>query len=230
MPVRLKSRQQSPPNGFLYEQRETGWRNWLVEPHTVWDFNGLVQAVARHRNANRARFPGFNLDVNAIADEIDMVNAARVSRIAGAESYLMEAGNGGLPIPKTMPPSPLPRVVGASSMFSPHVLVEWLGEGAKVVAPEEATRRAAICAKCPQNYPGNWTRFFTVHTASVIQSQIEARHGMKLETPFDDQISICKACSCVLKLKVHVEPEVIKTRLSAETKAGLDPSCWIRSL
>jgi hypothetical protein len=230
--LRLKSRQQACPDGFRYEQRETGYRNWMVDPHTVWDFNGLVQAVANHRLANKGRFPGFNTNVTDIANEIDHVNALRVSRIAGADIYLIEDNAGASP-PKPMPPSSQQAYAAEASYQKPEMdslLASWLGEGGGTVSNEEAVNRAKVCLVCPMNRQGDWTRYFSLPMANMLRQTLEMRNGMKLQTPDDPKLGICEACSCVLTLKIHVEPSVIKRKMAKETFDGLHENCWIRKL
>jgi hypothetical protein len=232
MPLRLKSRQQACPNGFLYEQRETGYRNWMVDPNTVWDFNGLVQAIASHRAANKARFPHLNTDPTAIANEVDAVNADRVSKIPGADIYLMEVGGA------VNPPTPLPTI----SQKLVHVaeglrkvnagrltLLEWEQSGEPPVAKEKATARARVCVDCPKNGRGGLTDFFTVPASELIKAQMERSKSLDLSTPHDDSISVCKVCLCPLKLSVH-SPIAIKVKhLPADVFNEMPDFCWVKT-
>jgi hypothetical protein len=119
-------------------------------------------------------------------------------------------------------PSRLKSVAAGGS-----VLVEWLRDGAEAVPKELATKRAAVCAECPKNGKGDFTRWFTVPVSEAIHAEIERKNQMRLSTPFDDRIEVCEACLCPLKLKVHMPINRIRDNLPAESHRDLDPSCWI---
>jgi cytochrome c553 len=114
-------------------------------------------------------------------------------------------------------------VAGAKS------LTEWIDSGEPAVPEEKATHRAIICSKCPLNQEGDWTRWFTVPASELIKRQVKKAQDRKLTTPRDDQINICVACHCPLKLKVHVPIPWIAKRLTDEQKAKLagGKDCWI---
>jgi hypothetical protein len=49
----------------------------------------------------------------------------------------------------------------------------------------------------------------------------------KLSTMVDAQLNVCVACLCPLKLKVHAPLEFIARHMDPETRAALDPQCWM---
>ena len=221
----LKSRTNCPPNGFQYRQPETGW-------HTeAWDFNSIVVAVVNHRRSN-SRF-SLNMDPAQVAEDVDVQNAARCLSMQGGENYVVMAAVGEQSIPK---PSPLRKLAAAAAGFvgganqikaGVQVLYDWLGGGADPVAPELATQRAEICARCPLNDPGDWRRHFTGPIAERIRLTLEVRKDMKLATEFDDAIGVCSACACPLRLKVHVPISFIEAHTSTTVRQALDEGCWM---
>jgi hypothetical protein len=97
-------------------------------------------------------------------------------------------------------------------------LVNFKGE---LVSREEAERRAIICSTCPMNreVAGCWgcggilaevTKFLTGRTTSR-----------------DKSLDSCAVCGCVLRAKIHLPMDVIK---SSEIRAKLEypEGCWQR--
>jgi len=109
-------------------------------------------------------------------------------------------------------------------------LLSWLKSGGEAVPHTVAQRRALICAQCPLNKRGGIISFFTRRAAKLIQEQIERKQRLELWTSVDALLGICKACRCVMELKVHTPPDVILANLKTKTRAKLDPDCWILKL
>jgi hypothetical protein len=105
--------------------------------------------------------------------------------------------------------------------------LEWLFSGAKPVAPTLANRRAATCVACPFNDDSALSDLFTEPAANVIRKAIEARSEFKLETPYDPLLGTCKACQCILTLKVHCPLDIILKHMKPEVKKKLAVGCWI---
>ena len=114
-------------------------------------------------------------------------------------------------------------VAGAKS------LKEWVDSGEPPVPTEQSARRAAICAACPQNEQGDFTKWFTVPAAELIKKQLETLAERKLSTPDDERIQMCMACSCPLRLKVHTPIGYVTKALSVEARERLKAgkNCWI---
>lgn len=229
MSLKLRSRTNSPPNGFIWVQTETGWDNRKAAPHTVWDFSSLARELQAHRRANHKRYPWLSLDYATIERQIDEANALRVSTIPGAESYIM-SGEAAAP-PKTSAPSLSQKLVNVAAALKRAasggaILLEWEKAGGKPVPKELAESRAAICVACPQNGKGDLTDWFTVPASDLIRRQLERSTKLNLSTTQDGALGTCKVCLCVMRLKVHTPMEFIGPYLSAEIKAELDPKCW----
>jgi hypothetical protein len=227
--LKLQSRHKCPPAGFLYEQRQTGWRSWLADPPSQWDFRRLCMALQAHRRAN-PQF-GFTTDMAKIETEVDHVNAKRVAAIPLSMSYVMEDG-AAVADPKSQAPTLAQKVavaVGALAKAAKGgaVLLDWEKAGGQPVAQELANKRAAICVGCPKNGSSSITDLFTVPAATMIKRQLERRASLKLSTPDDENLGTCEACLCPLRLKVFCPIQHIHEKTSADVRAELDPRCWI---
>lgn len=210
----------------MYKQPETG-KDFLS-----WDFEGLTREIQAHRLGN----PRFNLatDLDTIRNELDHANALRCLSINGAASYIV-SDEGSPPLPKAVAPNPslVGRVAGAviSAAGAPE-LGAWLGKDGVPVSPALSQQRAAICAgagsaPCPKNGKGALTRYFTVPASEFIRKQLGMKHDLELSTSHDENLGVCEACGCPLKLKVHTPIADIREHMSPEEKTKLDPRCWI---
>ena len=230
MGYKLRSRTQSPPNGFIWVQRETGWDNRKAAPASQWDFSVLCREIQSHRRANHARFPWLTTDYAKIEAQVDRSNAERVSRIAGAESYIVSDE---VPVPPKTIALPVRQQVGAAlaglakAVKGGAVLLDWERSGDPPVDRGTAESRAVICVKCPKNGKGDLTRFFTVPASEMIRKQMERSTSLKLSTSVDDQLGVCEACLCPIKLKVWAPLNHIVNNMPDSIKAELDPGCWV---
>jgi hypothetical protein len=223
MAVRLKSRRECPPNGFLVTIGAVNQK----EPRQFWNF---TEAVAWFQSV-AASNPGLQLptDPAVIGNFIDQQNALRCLAIPGADAYVVKGGPAHVETKKATLLKPLVVVGDKLRQLSAGVslLEEWQAQGYPTVPATEATRRAVICATCPQNGLGDLTRWFTIFASEQIRRRIANVQKLELKTPSDDQLGICEACLCPLKLKVHVPLANIKKHLTPKTSAALDPRCWI---
>lgn len=227
--VKLKSRTQACPNGYLYTQKQTGWVSHLVDPITQWDFNRLCQSIRQHRLSN----PQFKLstDLGAIQEEVDTLNAARVAAIPGGDIYVTNTGDVGASFPQPPHSSSLQALVVAAKAVSAGVktILDFEDSGESPASHDLAVKRAAVCVDCPQNGKGGFERWFTLPASERIRKQIERKSEIGLSTPSDDNLGVCESCKCPLKLKVHFPIEFILKHMAADVKAKLDPRCWILS-
>lgn len=229
MAVRLKNRWQSPIAGFQFVDAAIS-----AEPLVDWGFDALVALIIQRRQAN-PRF-GLTLNVAAVQAEVDLQNALRMQSIRGGENFIVQED--GLPAPPggsgsfTDPHNPRRSVVGdkvKAIAAGASLLLDWLGAGGETVPQTLAESRAQVCASCPQNQPGDWTRLFTEPAANKIKQQLSLRAEMELKTTVDDQLRVCKACLCPLPLKVLTPLKHILEHTSDAVKTKLDPQCWVLS-
>lgn len=108
------------------------------------------------------------------------------------------------------------------------LLRDWTGTGAPV-SPELANKRAKVCVECPlNNRDPNWLDKLTTETSEAVRSQMELKTTLKLATDLDEQLGVCDACLCPMKLKVWVPLDYILKHTSEDTYRALHPKCWIR--
>ncbi len=224
--MRLVDRVKPPPGGYRYYVAQT---NWSITPWVSFDV--AVAEIVRHRLGNPyiSSQNGWSTDPAVVADELDAFNTA-VCQQMGWNAYITE---GGLPtaIPKARRSvsSSLQNLARAAGNLVSGVqtIAEWEIAGGHLVEQLLADQRATICSDCPRNVPGDLSSWFTQKAADLIRSQLESRNRMNIETASDDKLGICEACACPLKLKVHTPLDIILSKMSAESKAALDPRCWI---
>ncbi len=109
-----------------------------------------------------------------------------------------------------------------------NALTSWLNDGAPVVAAELAQKRGEICAQCPLNVEPNWVEKIThLPVAAAIKKMMEIKHDLKIGVAAEKDLSLCKACGCVLRLKIHEPLTYIAEHTSPETYQKLHPACWI---
>lgn len=96
----------------------------------------------------------------------------------------------------------------------------WIVKGSlKPVAAEESTRRAAICADCPENVEYVHGCFGCLALGPPVAEATRLLGNMT--TPHDDRLHNCAACGCVLKLKVHTPEEFLR-----DDHVAYPPHCW----
>ncbi len=231
MAVRLISRQRSIPFGFRFYQPEINYR-----ANRNASFDQVVKGLIYARQANpvQLRKHKWSLDYNIVAEEVDEFNA-RLCQSHGWDNFISVPQ---VPtIPKVQPPNQAKAlaslkaaaVAGKELVAGAKTLVEFLDSGEAPVSAELSEHRAIVCSTCPKNEPGDFTKWFVRPAAELIKQQIEKAQARKLSTPRDDQLNLCTACHCPLKLKVHVPIDWITKRLSEEQMVKLmeAPACWI---
>ena len=231
MAVRLISRQKFCPNGFQFYIAPLKW-----QAPRMASFDQIVNGAISALKANPtvARQLGWDLSYNAMADRCDEFNAA-ICQSMGWSDYISEPA--GVSLPKSQPRDQqtilqnLRSAVAASKelVAGAKTLIEFLDSGEPPVDKDVAESRAAVCAACPKNEPGDFTKWFTSPAAELIRRQIERAQSRSLTTSMDAKLNLCTACHCPLRLKVHIPLPWIVKRLSPEQMARLKeaPACWI---
>jgi hypothetical protein len=222
--ARLKSRDKFIPNGFTYYEAATKWR----PPHMA-SFDTVVRMLVSHRLANPYLVKKHNwpTDYDTVAIQVEEYCAALC--LSNGWKDFVAATPGGAPqsaapfIPnRSLQLSANRVVVGAST------IAEMMGaEGP--VGQEVAERRAAVCAGCRLNDRGDWTRFFTVPAAAAVRSMMSFFGGLKLTTQVDEQLHVCTACACPVKLKVWARLAHILKHMPKTDYDALANECWIKA-
>lgn len=216
--ARLKDRQRQIPNGIFFYLPQTKWRS------SPGSLDAVADQLGRHLlgNPSVAAQLGWPTDHASLLDRVDAFNA-EVCRRMGWQDYITEGGGGPAPVPfRRAAQLGVPAVAAGVGSIA-----DWLGAGGVPVAPELAEGRAAVCAACPKNDPGDWHRFFTVPAAGLIQRQIEAKQARALKTAQDGRLGVCAACLCPLGLKVWTPLKHIRDRMPESVRPRLDAGCWI---
>ena len=226
-PIEL-NRHTLPPGGWIFVQPQTGWR---APTPTSSTFDQTVRLIRQHRLGNPAAVSKYKLatDVTAIEYELENYTRARLHMKAATP-----------PPPKTLPSSRVAGVVGDVAEAGKRIgvgigiLRAWFGDDCEPVEVAVAEKRAAICAECTNNKPGNLLQKLESVAAEGLRMTIEAKKTLSLRTKLDDQLHTCQACDCHLGLKVWVPRGYIMARtpsdmiarlLQVGTKSGLP--CWI---
>jgi hypothetical protein len=101
----------------------------------------------------------------------------------------------------------------------------WLGDGGQPVSYDQAQARANVCLQCPMNEEMGLYEGLAKHEADKLKKQIELKNSMALRVDGEKRLHICKACLCVLRLKVWAQMKHIKDTTDIDK---LDEKCWIR--
>lgn len=223
--VRMKSRTQWPLGGWWFIDSAISDK---VIGDLSWDFERLCQEVQSIRQNN----PRFKLstDLNAIRAEVDYYNALAMSRLRGGEGYITQDA-AGAPASFINPQRSgrLQAAAGAVKKLRAGMgLIEaWEHAGYPSVPAEQSNFRGAVCASCPKNELGHYTRWFTVPASEHIRKRAEKLRELKLVTDYDDRLGTCAACLCVMTAKVHVPIDFIKQHQAPGVQEELDARCWI---
>jgi len=112
-----------------------------------------------------------------------------------------------------------------------EALLDWLGSGGFPISATLAEKRAAICVSCPLNVEGLWwERNLKDPIAQAIIKTLEIKNSMKISTPLDDKLGMCKACGCVNSLHVHAPLIHILQHTKMQTMQRFDDGCWIKRM
>lgn len=106
-------------------------------------------------------------------------------------------------------------------------IADWLGSGGLPVEQAIAEKRAKICEVCPLNTAGTWLAQVAATVSTAIKNHIAAKNLLKLQVSNEDKLQTCSACRCNLSTKIWTPLVYITDHMKDETKAKLDPKCWI---
>lgn len=226
---RLKSRQRAVPNGFQFHQPETGWR-----PARFASFDSIVSQLIAHRTANPALAAKHKwaTDRAGVENDVESFNANMCAAM-GWTDYIV-ASVGEPPPPKSKPPSQEEQsLLAAAGEKSKKIwagvrtLNDWLDSGEPPAPQELAEARATVCAACPKNGKGDFTRWFTQPASEAIRRQVSKVHERKLVTTAE--VNVCEVCLCPMKVKVFTPLQFIKSHLTDAVLRELEqvPGCWI---
>ena len=230
---RLKSRNRPVPGGYGAYDSAT---NFKAGQHEDFETQCRGWQNARLANPGLTKRYRKSSDMDAIRAEVDEQWATFCRDHGYADFYvtLNRAGGGAeaaaAPFPRPTRPTRLSASAKLAALAVGGVVnIEWLASGAEAVPPEQANERARVCAGCGLNGKGGFESYFTNKAAAAIQKVVESKNRMKLSTPSDDMLGVCKACLCPLTLKVHVPLSKFIDKMTSDSKAALAEGCWIRA-
>ncbi len=108
-----------------------------------------------------------------------------------------------------------------------HLRSSWLGDGGQPVPLATAQQRTNICLQCPQNTNQPLWESLTQPIANQLRRQIQLKAQMQLAVQGEDGLHSCKACDCVLSLKVWAPLRRVKETTPLEKLQQQGPRCWI---
>jgi hypothetical protein len=194
--LRLLRRDVVPKNGWVYTHESTG----TTIKAKSW--NELVKRVRGYRVAN-----GITLGPN-FEEQI-------------GEDVCKQQGWGDPVCVEQEPPSVEKRQLGVMDVVNfLKVVKHWLLNNPTLVEPEEADRRAAICAACPYNVDAVGC-FGCTNIAGLMFDVIKER-----ATPHDGQLKNCQVCGCVNRAQVWVPKETLDQGVSPEMREEFPAHCW----
>lgn len=214
--------------GWTFRQPQTAW----VNPYAMVGFDASVKAIIKHRESNKAITAKHNLrtDYESVANELEEYTRSRLgiplTFVPPKPNPLWQTGHSaGVAVATNARPSWFKQLgrLGKGVL----TLANWLGDDGVPVETSLSEQRAAVCTGCPKNVKGDLFSFFTKPASELIRRQLEERKALNLSTTQDEQLGICEACGCPLRLKVHVPLGFIKAHMSTDDTAKLDPRCWI---
>lgn len=224
------------PGGWSFYQPETDWH----APNPMGTtFAQQVEAIRKHRLAN-PRF-SFSTEPAVIARELEEYTLARWRRTYsehGMQKFLERPDDSVKKkhsdwLTTSRPPPSLLGRVAAHAGIDTAVLEDWFGAGGKPVALQVSTARALVCASCPGNRKGTWRDTLTVAAAKTLRAYFSVKNELALSTALDKDLGLCKACGCVLELKVHTPDIHVLNNLTDKERVKLaeqNPRCWILAL
>lgn len=234
--ARLKNPMEHPPGGFQFLQPQI-----LKEPITGFSKRDLAQKIVNLRLGNRAITAqyGWATDLEKVEVEVEEQNAARC--IAHGWNAFVADSPGPPTISFPRPQSLLGRAAAVGNaikrpMVGVGAVKDWLGQGLKAVDPAISTRRASVCAECPQNDLDlqGWLEKVEGRIAEEIRSLLVVKDDLKAETPHDDKLGMCRVCNCVLTLKVQAPFDIVLKKTNSATmeahravRTQSGKQCWV---
>ena len=215
-----------PPGGWIYTQKETGWKLTSMNP-----ISEAVSMLVNHRIDN-------HLPRATNAEAQGDIEDATCERLGYDTNYCVSS------VKKNS--SPIIRLFKSSAAHVHHAvktigerseasgaLFDWLGKGGTPVNSSLAQNRADVCTgrlsgnRCPYNKPG----FKPIESvAEFVRRQIEKKHELNLSVEAEQNLETCDQCWCHLPLKVwcpidHMKENTPQPML--EKIKSNAPYCWI---
>lgn len=223
--MRLKSREKFVPGGFQVLIPQAGMKK---------PFSGSFSEAVRFLHSFRSKNPalveknGWSLDIAQIEADVDLYNSQRM--VAAGYLNFVEL-EGEVPGEKKKSLAVSFRSVRnavAKAKTAAAIYSDLFGPDGKVVAKEEAERRAAICVECPRHdTTGGLAKYLVKEAAAEIMAVFGILKNKDVTTSLDDKLGVCEICECPMRAKVHVSNEILKKHIKPDQIAKLHEKCWI---
>lgn len=195
----LKNPHQTPPDGFVYLQRETGLR---IERDTLAECEDSVIAHREHKGLSPTDRPSVSLDIQR---QICSGQFPGVCRPEPGEDY--------------RPLRDLSRDLDTEKVMAfSRAAFAFLGSGGEIVDKTESARRAEICRGCRFNRASTCT---CTPVYRMIDALVPA--GRR-----ESGLLICGICGCSNQVKTLMPKEVIE-KSDAGRNLVYPDHCWIRA-
>ena len=229
MSPRLISRSKQIPGGMQFHIAAIP----TFKLHSFSSLSSAAQQIIAVRQANPylTQKNNWSTVTSVVEDEVDQYNA-KVCAAMGWTNYITDTG-GSVSIPKAQTPQQSPSNIAAAAGVAKRLwaglrtLNDWYDSREPAVPPEQSSARAKVCVACPKNKPGDLETWFTRPAAEAIKRQIQKFADRKLSTPDDAKLHTCEACLCINSLSVHAPLHLKLAHMTLDTRAALDPSCWV---
>lgn len=202
MSIRLKERNKVPPTGFAFQQPETGAK---LDGQSLEE---TVALVVKHRIANA--LPRQSVD--EVREDVE----AQLCMLLGP-SWCQDAQAFNFPTD------------WESIKAGTRTLLSWAFEAAKgghpYVTQEEAERRASACSNCFMNKRGGGC--LSCGFVDLVR-KVMAETPDPGQTKNDDKLNTCTICGCLLRKKVWLRAELIKSTPEQKAAYAALPWCWLR--
>lgn len=188
---------------FVYKPNETAPGNWrYTHPTTGMKFNEIVYAVLVTKVMKHCMANGLTFDLGTFEDEL--------CRQINAPSVCSEGMRG-----KPRPVQKRTTIDDAAGFI--RVAGEWM-KGREFVPQEEAERRAAICAECPENQ-----RIEGCSGCRNLVGRLTQFLGRR-KTQQDAKLQGCRVCGCSNIAQVHIPLEALSKGIKADMQ--FPDNCW----
>lgn len=183
---------------FLVKETKQWFRNYVA-------LGDLERDLAKHYKANQLPVPA---DLRQqIIDQICPDLPAGWCEYAG----------------RPLPENALNRhLTFADVLAGTRTIGTWLVGGCPRVEPQEASRRAFICARCQYNVQPSGCPSCNSPLHSVVNTIVG---GAK--TPEDANLRACKICGCSLKAKVWFPIDILRKYMSEGQQSLFPQWCWL---
>lgn len=113
-------------------------------------------------------------------------------------------------------------------------LADWLGDSGEPVSRMVAEFRSHRCvfgdegSPCPKNTAPNWWDKVKHKIADWIRKELELKAQMSLEVSHEQDLHMCKACGCCLRLKVWTPRVHLAKHTTQKQLAEMPNYCWLK--